>query len=469
MIDTSRLRPSRTDIRAIFLMLIIASAGLITYSYAADPATGTANTYVKQSQLPIEERAELVGDRDNLTVIAGMDSPFKATKALYAFNADGKLTHYSNNTVYGDVDPTGDPERVLVAGHDYFRKDNPGCEAKCTWQNITYVNLTTGEHNRIYSYNTPGYRNSNWHDVDHLGGDRYLIAGMRDDNIWIINTTSGIREWQWDAQSEYPIDEAGPYPRDWAHLNDVEKLDDGRIMASLRNQDQVVFIDPEHGLIEDWTLGCEDCHSVLFEQHNPDYIPAENGGPAVLVSDSENNRIVEYQRVNGSWELSWYYQDSEMSWPRDADRLPNGHTLITDSHGGRVFEINKEGEIVWEARIINGYDAERLGTGDESTGGPSAVEANLTSVGPNEIAGADQRELANEGEWDELKLMEKYWHAMQFVFPVWVTKYDVIFAAFIGLVSTTWLGTELYWRGWRLRRPLAKLRREEGGVSHGDD
>jgi hypothetical protein len=33
---------------------------------------------------------------------------------------------------------------------------------------------------------------------------------------------------------------------------------------------------------------------------------------------------------------------------RDAEVLPNGNTLITESDNGRAFEVTREGEIVWE-------------------------------------------------------------------------------------------------------------------------
>jgi hypothetical protein len=32
----------------------------------------------------------------------------------------------------------------------------------------------------------------------------------------------------------------------------------------------------------------------------------------------------------------------------NAQRLPNGNTLITESSFGRFFEVTKEGELVWE-------------------------------------------------------------------------------------------------------------------------
>lgn len=61
-----------------------------------------------------------------------------------------------------------------------------------------------------------------------------------------------------------------------------------------------------------------------------------------------------------------------LQWPRDADRLPNGNTLITDTAGNRVIEVGPDGDLVWGVEIKGGYEAERLGTGDESRGGKQA-------------------------------------------------------------------------------------------------
>jgi cbb3-type cytochrome oxidase cytochrome c subunit len=119
---------------------------------------------------------------------------------------------------------------------------------------------------------------------------------------------------------------------------------------------------------------------TLYEQHNPDYIPAERGGPAIVLADSERDRVVEYQRVDEEWRQSWEWSDNETDWPRDADRLPNGNTLVTDSLGDRVLQVNRNGDVVWSVEVGVPYEAERLGTGDESAGGPSARAANLSAV-----------------------------------------------------------------------------------------
>ena len=52
-------------------------------------------------------------------------------------------------------------------------------------------------------------------------------------------------------------------------------------------------------------------------------------------------------------EVVWTYQDRPVSnffTPRmgNAQRLPNGNTLINEASFGRLFEVTKEGEIVWE-------------------------------------------------------------------------------------------------------------------------
>jgi len=91
--------------------------------------------------------------------------------------------------------------------------------------------------------------------------------------VFVVDTETGIIEWEWEAQTDYGLDSGGVYPGDWTHLNDVEALPDGRLMVSLRNHDQVVFLDRDDGLQEEWTLGADDGHDVLHEQHNPDYIP----------------------------------------------------------------------------------------------------------------------------------------------------------------------------------------------------
>jgi len=111
-------------------------------------------------------------------------------------------------------------------------------------------------------------------------------------------------------------------------------------------------------------LGEDGNHSILNEQHNPDYLESEDGTPTILVADSDNDRVVEFERDCGDadlglhagtppeechWDEVWELGENQFNWPRDADRLPNGNTLVTDSLNHRVVEVTPEGEVVWEA------------------------------------------------------------------------------------------------------------------------
>jgi len=196
-------------------------------------------------------------------------------------------------------------------------------------------------------------------------------------------------------------------------------LSENLYMVNLRNQDQVVFVHRDRGLLENWTLGTDDDYETLYEPHNPDYIPAEKGGPAILIADSENNRVVEYQRRNDSWVRTWKWTDEKLQWPRDADRLPNNDTLIVDTHGTRILEVRPNGTIARQLSVPRGvYDAELLSTGPESTGGRSMarIRGETTDPDVSSVQGTDRVRKALLDLFPPLVL-----HAFLFVLPTWVS------------------------------------------------
>ncbi len=145
------------------------------------------------------------------------------------------------------------------------------------------------------------------------------------------------------------------------------------------------------------------------------------------MADSENDRVVEYrQRPDDSWELVWHYSGA-LHWPRDADRLPNGNTLIVDTYGQRVLEVTPEKEIVWEREIAKmPYDVERLQYGDEPRG--PAIDTAPAGATAGEASPSLARDL--------------YAHAL-WVLPVWIGFWE--FYALVGavLVGGVWVGAEL--------------------------
>jgi hypothetical protein len=191
----------------------------------------------------------------------------------------------------------------------------------------------------------------------------------------------------------------------------VDEIAPGRYLVSPRNFDQILVVNRSTKAIE-MRLGSDNDYEVLNRPHNPDYLESENGTSTILVADSHNDRVVEYAREgdgsegdgrsegDGNWTRTWTLGSEEtLNWPRDADRLPDGNTLVTDTKNQRVFEVTPEGEIVWEVYtpwLV--YDAARLSHTEESAG-PTMRDLGENATGSHEIAGsanlhADEGDLA---------------------------------------------------------------------------
>lgn len=440
------------------------------------------------------QRVRQASGQRGLTVVATQGFyPTDQTAELAALTPNGTLVYFNDSyKVYFDVDPVED-ERYTVeyVASRYF--DGSDCQEvttdECTRNDINRVNLTTGEHETLYSELTPRVASTRWHDVDRLNETHLVVADIYEDSVFTIDTRdeSIVQEWNF---SEYYSDDAGGQDGDWTHLNDVEILDDGRLMLSPRNMDEVIFLNRTdnggYAVDDSWTLGEDDDHSILFEQHNADYIPPAYGGPAVIVADSENTRIVEYQRVDGNWVQTWAWRDVRLQWPRDADRLPGGNTLVVDTNGNRLVELNAEDEIVWSVEMGMPYDVERIGTGDESQGGPAAryrAEAPIRLSTPagaegssDETNGSSTRgERASapplvSGDSVEPSAVggsttaaDRFWFTMKdlvpphvsngllYASPPWVLFTDIAFTALFLLVGLCWAGSEFYWSRYTLR------------------
>jgi len=292
------------------------------------------------------------------------------------------------------------------------------------------------------------------HDVDWLGDGRLLVAQMRNydetagvnrDRIFVYDRGSDEIVWQWQLRRVFSPSAGGDYTGDWSHLNDVDRIAPGRFLVSARNMDQVLVVDRETKRVVD-RLGADDDYDTLHEQHNPDWLMGEDGRPAVLVADSEGDRIVEYTRENGTWNRTWELRGN-LSWPRDADRLPNGNTLVTDTLHHRVIEVTPRGEVVWEYRVPWApYDAERPAHGGGSNG-PTVADLNAT--GSYVVHGGNDsiQTRAGVGEWladhGFEAVGERYAHVMPFVRPVWIPSWAWAQYALAALLVLGWGGVEL--------------------------
>lgn len=446
------MKSQRMAIRAGFIIITIASLAVVGIEAGGSSLESEIRA---QHDQPFEAREQIVEERDGITVLTGQATP-ATTGSIIAYAPDGRLLYF--NETYGnyfDVDPVpGTTATVEYVASDRISADECHASTGCIRNHFIRVNLTTGEQREFYSNTVPrmttlrGVRVSNGkiHDIDRINETHVAVADIGTDQVYIVNVRTGVKVWTWDAQQSYSLTDGGEFPADWTHVNDVEVLEDGRLMVSVRNFDRVIFLHQNGSVDRDWTLGQEDNHGILFEQHNPDYINASEGGPAVIVADSENSRIVEYQREDGTWTKSWAWADQQLQWPRDADRLPNGHTLITDTHGGRILEIDTQGNIVWQVASGDAYEAERLSSPGESGGGPAATKAGLQSEGDT------QTHQGSSGG----TTLDRIRNIVAFILPNFFTLYSLIATCvFFGAIAS--LGSiELYWKGIRveIRNPI---------------
>ncbi|MGE3291946.1 MAG: arylsulfotransferase family protein [Geminicoccaceae bacterium] len=145
---------------------------------------------------------------------------------------------------------------------------------------------------------------------------------------------------------------------DYLHTNSIEYLDgtsaqklpearEGRLLLSFREIGTLAIFDPTTDEIT-WTM-----RGAWLRQHDPDLLANGN----ILLFDNQGNvgpggitRVIEVDPK--THKIVWTYAGTpeepfESEVRSSQARLPNGNTLITESDGGRLFEVTRAGEIVW--------------------------------------------------------------------------------------------------------------------------
>ncbi|MCK5605779.1 aryl-sulfate sulfotransferase [Candidatus Pacearchaeota archaeon] len=144
-------------------------------------------------------------------------------------------------------------------------------------------------------------------------------------------------------------------------IGDSKLFEKGCILCSIRHLNLIVVVDvAKENIVWHWGLD-----EVSFPHHAS---LLENGN--ILLFDNGVDRC--YSRVvevdPATKKIEWEYKsdppESFYTATRgSAQRLPNGNTLIAESEKGRVFEITRDGTIVWEF-----YNPEIMEIHDKKTG-----------------------------------------------------------------------------------------------------
>jgi hypothetical protein len=185
-------------------------------------------------------------------------------------------------------------------------------------------------------------------------------------------TPAGAVVWRWSSWAHITEDEITQDPREpvnpkdyeVVHANAIEPLRDGTMLLSLRNLSAVVKIDRRTGDIL-WRLGGKksdfrfvgDPLGRFSRQHDARWI----GPGRLLLFDNGNlrnppeSRAVEYRidQEAKTATMIWQHRRIPPVFSKisgSAERLPNGHTLISWGPQGIVSEVDAASNTVWEVR-----------------------------------------------------------------------------------------------------------------------
>jgi outer membrane protein assembly factor BamB len=269
--------------------------------------------------------------------------------------------------------------------HDWQREDFPaGYYAPGAWpaESARTLILTHVNHSK-----------PNVADAE-LEDDRLIEVSGNGEIVWEWTAGDHIDEFGFSATARAAIKTApglnaarGSF--DWLHINSATYLGPNRwfdegdkrfapnnVIISSRQASLLAIVARDGKIV--WRLGPDFTESKelrairqIIGQHHAHIIPKglpgagnlmvfDNGGasgygaPNAISPDGGNifaragSRVLEINPV--TLELVWSYAGPRFysSNISGAQRLPNGNTLITEGANGRLLEVTKEGQIVWE-------------------------------------------------------------------------------------------------------------------------
>jgi hypothetical protein len=336
------------------------------------------------------------GERRTLVGIQGGGPGWHQYGSVAMYEGSDVAWRMDDTDSYFDVTRL-DNGSVMAGFMDGGYEDCGPYESPCTHTGFRILDPDSQSIEYEYSFPVRSSGNSEVHDVEKLGNGEYLLSDMEHERLLIVR--DGEPVWQWNASSYYDAPD-DPTRVDWLHINDVDVVDEGQFLVSIRNANQILVVDRQEGVIEtinaddggaddscmpggkrqledtdgDGDVRCGD-PEVLDHQHNPQWLggtPGGDGEAAVLVADSDNNRVAELHREDGEWTVAWTLERAggiDLRWPRDADRLANGHTLVTDTLNKRILEVDPNGTVRWSVTTNRiPYEADRPPAGEQPEG-----------------------------------------------------------------------------------------------------
>ena len=296
-------------------------------------------------------------------------------------------------------DPGEEPQWMARQHHDYQREGNPvGYYVPGMDPKVDSGTTLILSHKNLYNKEITDKK---------LLDDVIIEVDWNGDIIWEWILSEHFDEFDFSEEAKNILFRdpnfraAGGGMGDWMHINSMSALGPNRfydagderfhpdnIIWDARETNIIAITDKQSGKIA-WSVGPDyDTSPELKElgwmigQHHAHMIPRgltgegnilvfDNGGwagygaPNPGAPTGAKNALRDYSRVlefdPDTLKIVWQYTPTEAGFlqPVDASRfyspfissaqrLPNGNTLITEGSGGRIIEVTKDHEIVWE-------------------------------------------------------------------------------------------------------------------------
>jgi hypothetical protein len=213
----------------------------------------------------------------------------------------------------------------------------------------------------IVHVDSEGKEIDRWSTYDHLGEikQQFDQRAFLDTILDSILALEGGRATEWTVPGHIEAYKSGDQTQyDYFHMNTISLLPEtplgrednrfkaGNLLICSRNVNQIAILEKDTKEIL-WVWG----QGELQWPHHPTMI--DNGN--ILVFDNgvrnKNSRVLELNPVTRTieWEYAGDPPESFYSYEKgSAQRFPNGNTLICEGDKGKVFEVTRDGEIVWE-------------------------------------------------------------------------------------------------------------------------
>lgn len=230
-----------------------------------------------------------------------------------------------------------------------------------------------------------------------------LITDSEIDQVLKVNSTNNQLEWFFQSGLLNPSDA-------------VLVPGSGEVLICDSGNNRIIAVDTTTDAIT-WQFGNGAGSGIFNNPVDVDVDPISIG--RYLVTDQNRHRIVLVDRASSSIVFQFGSTDSSglsprtLTFPADADPLPNGNILIADAGNNRLIEVNRQGEIVWQFAhaVANIRDADRIFSGthrDKTIAAlkDSAAATNVTAkrfVYQNEVFASNPRDFGQPVDFDSLR------------------------------------------------------------------